>query len=80
MGGTYDGELIADYYTPEQAAQAIGLTRRTLDAMYARREGPPRTKVAGRVYYRKTSLQQWLLEQEQHPVRGRAGVREGMDR
>ena len=64
-----DGELLADYYTPEQAAQAIRLTRRTLDAMYARREGPPRTKVAGRVYYRKTSLQEWLLEQEQCPVR-----------
>ena len=69
MVGTYDGELIADYYTPEQAAQAIGLTRRTLDSMYARREGPPRTKVAGRIYYRKESLRRWLLEQEQHLVR-----------
>ena len=70
------GELLADYYTPDRAAHAIGLTRRTLDAMYARREGPPRTKIGGRIYYRKKSLQQWLLEQEQHPVRGRAGVRE----
>ena len=64
-----DGELLADYYTPEQAAQAIGLTRRTLDAMYARREGPPRTKIGGRIYYRKESLRRWLLEQEQHLVR-----------
>ncbi len=66
-----DGELIADYYTPEQAAQAIGLTRRTLDAMYARREGPPRTKIGGRIYYRKESLRRWLLEQEQTPARSR---------
>ena len=69
MVDTYDGELLADYYTPEQAAHAIGLTRRTLDGMYARREGPPRTKVGGRIYYRKESLRRWLLEQEQHLVR-----------
>ncbi len=66
-----DGELLADYYTPEQAAQAIGLTRRTLDSMYARREGPPRTKVAGRIYYRKDALRRWLLDQEQAPARAR---------
>ena len=64
--------LLSDYLTPEDAAHAIGLTRRTLDAMYARREGPPRTKVGGRIYYRKASLQQWLLQQEQTPVRSRS--------
>ena len=74
------GELLADYYTPEPAAQAIGLTRRTLDAMYARREGPPRTKIGGRIYYRKESLRRWLLEQERCPVRGRASDRGSKDR
>jgi predicted DNA-binding transcriptional regulator AlpA len=63
--------LLSGYLRPEQAAQAIGLTRRTLDSMYARREGPPRTKVAGRIYYRKDALRRWLLDQEQAPARAR---------
>ena len=40
------GELLAEYLTADKAAEAIGVSRRTLDALFARRQGPPRTKIA----------------------------------
>ncbi len=70
-----DGALIGDYLTAEQAANQLGITRRTLDAMCARREGPPRTRIGRRLYYRKEALADWLLEQEHRQVRSRASRR-----
>ncbi len=70
-----DGGLIGDYLTAEQAAKQLGITRRTLDAMCARREGPPRTRIGRRVYYRKEALADWLLQQEHRQARSRASRR-----
>ncbi len=70
-----DGALIGDYLTAEQAANQLGITRRTFDAMCARREGPPRTQIGRRVYYRKEALADWLLQQEHRQARARASRR-----
>ena len=70
-----DGALIGDYLTAEQAANQLGITRRTFDAMCARREGPPRTRIGRRVYYRKEALADWLLQLEHRQVRSRASMR-----
>ncbi len=70
-----DGALIGDYLTAEQAANQLGITRRTFDAMCARREGPPRTRIGRRVYFRKEALADWLLQQENRQVRSRASRR-----
>ncbi len=70
-----DGGLIGDYLTAEQASNQLGITRRTFDAMCARREGPPRTRIGRRVYYRKEALADWLLQQEHRQVRSRASRR-----
>ena len=69
MKEAHRGELLAGYFTPAQAAKAIEVSRRTLDALFARRLGPPRTKIAQRVYYRIEALEQWLREQEHRPAR-----------
>ena len=70
-----DGTLIGDYLTAEQASNQLGITRRTFDAMCARREGPPRTRIGRRVYYRKEALADWLRKQEHRQVRSRASRR-----
>ena len=70
-----DGALIGDYLTAEQVANQLGITRRTFDAMCARREGPPRTRIGRRVYYRKEALADWLRKQEHRQVRSRASRR-----
>ena len=69
MVDAHRGELLAGYLTPREAARAIRVSRRTLDALFARREGPPRTKIAQRIYYRKGALEQWIREQEHRPAR-----------
>ena len=64
-------ELLDGYYPKHKTAEKLNVSPRTLDAWHLRREGPPRTKVAGRVYYRKDALRRWLLDQEQAPARAR---------
>ncbi len=65
-------ELLDGYYPKHKTAEKLNVSPRTLDAWHLRREGPPRTKVAGRVYYRIEALERWLREQEECPVRSRA--------
>lgn len=60
-------DVMEDYFSEEKTACDLGVTINTLRNWAARREGPARTKVARRVYYRKDSLHQWLLAREQNP-------------
>ena len=72
MSEVRHGDLLADYLSVEETAEALGVTRRTLDNMHQRREGPPRTRVGGRVYFRRTALEKWLQGQEEVPARSRS--------
>ena len=69
MGEVQHGDLVADYLSVEEAADALRISRRTLDNMYQRREGPPRTCVGRRVYFRRAALEEWLRKQEEVPAR-----------
>ena len=62
-----NADLLQDYMTARQAAEALRVSRRTLDAMHARRAGPPRTVIARRVYYSRSTLEQWVREQQETP-------------
>ncbi len=60
-----DAAVLEDYFSEEKVASDLGVTINTLRNYAAKRQGPPRTKVARRVYYRKDAMQQWLLAREQ---------------
>jgi hypothetical protein len=64
------GQSIRDkYYTRDEAAVALDVSPRTLDRWWGLRVGPPRTKVGNQVFYRRESVESWLISQEAAPVR-----------
>ena len=62
--GYPSGSLLRDYLTRVDAAAAIGMSAKSLDRLHYAARGPPRTIIAGRIFYRIASLQTWLLELE----------------
>ena len=50
-------------------AVMLGCTVRTLENWRARRTGPPFIRLGNRVVYREAALEQWLVQQEETPVR-----------
>jgi hypothetical protein len=64
--------LLADWIARDQLAQQLMITTDTLSRWEARREGPPCMRVGRKVFYRRTSVEAWLLSREQgQPVRKR---------
>lgn len=53
---------------PEEAAEYLRVTTRTLIRWRNRRVGPPWLRVGGRVLYRRCDLDTWLGEQRCEPV------------
>ena len=54
-----------DFWTPEQLAQQLGISVRTLLRWHAMREGPPRVTQGRLVLYRIAAVQAWLASREQ---------------
>ena len=74
--GTAPLNLLADWIARDQLAQELMITTDTLSRWENRREGPPCMRVGRKVFYRRTSVEQWLLSREQkQPVRQRKGRR-----
>jgi excisionase family DNA binding protein len=59
--------LLSDYYSHEEAANELDVTRRTLDRWERLGEGPPITRIGRRILYRRSSLQAWLGARERKP-------------
>jgi hypothetical protein len=57
-----------DLITPDETATILRKSVRTLPAWHRRGYGPPRIKIGGKVFYRRSSVLRWLAEQEQAPV------------
>lgn len=57
-------DFLSDYFTLNEAAEALGLSTRTLVRWGQLRKGPPVTRIGRRTLYRKDSVREWLLEQE----------------
>ena len=69
-------DLLAGWISREQLAQELMITADTLSRWEARREGPPCMRVGRKVFYRRSSVEDWLLSREQsQPVRQRRGRR-----
>lgn len=56
--------LKADYLSSEEAARTLKVSTRTLHRWGRLRKGPPSIKVGRSVYYRRASIERWLLALE----------------
>ena len=61
--------LLADYLTPDELAQELGKSVRTIARWDSLRTGPPKTVIGKKAYYRREAVRQWLLRQEQKQAR-----------
>lgn len=52
-----------DTHSPVEVAEVIGVTVGTLAAWRCRNKGPKFVRIAGRIRYPKTEVQEWLEEQ-----------------
>lgn len=64
MSITETNELISR----DDAGELLGVSPRTLGRWARLGKGPPRTKVGRSIFYRRSSLEQWLLSQEESPT------------
>lgn len=57
--------ILAEFYTEEEVAEALGLSPATLmNRRYAGKDHPPYIKVGNRVMYRKTQFWSWIEARE----------------
>lgn len=68
-------EALRDYYTPKEAAAALGLNPRTLMRWRISQEGPPVAHVGKFVYYHIPSLEAWVRNGGSTTPRPTAGLR-----
>lgn len=61
--GTRDLPNVAELLTPEQVAEALGTTTKTLANWRSRRTGPSYVRIAGRVYYSRAAYDAFWLGQ-----------------
>ena len=61
--------LLDDYLTPDQLAEELGKSVRTIARWDGLRIGPPRTLIGKKPYYRREGVRQWMLRQEQAQAR-----------
>ncbi len=54
--------LLDGYLTVLECCRELGINRRTLERWQALDEGPPKTRIGGRVYYRRDSVVAWLRD------------------
>jgi hypothetical protein len=64
---------IPGFLTPEELADLLGISVRTLSRWHLLRIGPPRCDIGKLRLYRQTSVNDWLASQESEPVRFRRG-------
>ncbi|QFU07164.1 Helix-turn-helix domain protein [Rhodobacteraceae bacterium THAF1] len=63
---------MADRLCPKEASTYIGLSVRTLARYRAEGLGPKYLRVGRSIQYVRTAIDEWLLSQEQIPVRENA--------
>lgn len=74
--GAAPQNLLADWISREHLAEELMITPDTLSRWEARREGPPCMRVGRKVFYRRSSIEAWLVSREQsRPMRKRRGTR-----
>lgn len=66
-----DAEIIPEL----DLARSLNVSLRTLRRLAANRQGPPRVKIARKVFYRAESVRRWIAAQEQSPLKLRGSAR-----
>lgn len=59
--------ILSEFLTKAELASELRRNPRTLDRWAVLGTGPPRTHVGREVLYRRSSVQKWLVAQEQSP-------------
>lgn len=62
---------LAELLTPEELANAFGLSGRTIARWHQYRIGPPRVVIGRKIYYRPESVSDWIISCEQPEPRPR---------
>ena len=57
--------LLAEWISRENLARELMVKPDTLSRWEARREGPPCMRIGRKVFYRRSSVEEWLLSREQ---------------
>jgi predicted DNA-binding transcriptional regulator AlpA len=60
------------HYTQTELARKLGRSKRTLWRWESRGVAPPKTVLGRLVLYKKSSVEDWLAQQERRPGRKRA--------
>lgn len=58
-------DLENEYLTSDEVSDWLKVSRRTLHRWARLRKGPPNVKIGRKVYYRRASVEQWLLSLEE---------------
>lgn len=61
--------------TLTDTAHFIGIAPRTLSRWHQQRIGPPKIQISGHVWYRRESVVEWVIANEQVPVRSSSNDR-----
>jgi predicted DNA-binding transcriptional regulator AlpA len=70
------GEILLGWISRDTLAAELGLKPDTLSRWEARRDGPPCMRIGRKVYYRRQSVEEWMLSREQaRPHKSRRGRR-----
>ena len=59
--------ILSEFLTKEELAAELRRNPRTLDRWQVLGQGPPRTRIGRKIFYRRTSVQKWIVAQEQSP-------------
>lgn len=60
--------LLDDHVELHAFCDQLGISTRTADRWDILRTGPPRTRLGKKIYYKKTSVLEWLKRREQAAV------------
>lgn len=60
-----------EFLTPDALARELGKSSRTLARWNVLRCGPPKIRVGRSVYYRRTSVREWLESREESQARAK---------
>jgi hypothetical protein len=63
------GSTTEEYLTPEQLAQELGISERTLSRWHRLRIGPPRASIGKLQLYPKAATREWLASLVTSPTR-----------
>ena len=57
--------VLADYLSRDQLAAELDVTTRTISRWRWNRKGPPATRIAGRVLFRRSDVLAWIESQRE---------------